>query len=131
MAGIQKTQLFVGFSTDGRRASESTIYDEELVKQDLRNHFFTRKGERVMLPEFGSIIWDLLFEPFTDGVIEDIRADAIEIINQEPRVVLQDIDITEFEYGVRMEVKLLYQPFDALGTLELEFDRRLQERGNI
>lgn len=130
MAGIQKKQLFVGFSTDGRRASDSTIYDVELVKQDLRNHFFTRKGERVMLPEFGSIIWDLLFEPFDDGVVEDIREDAVDIINQEPRVQLQNINIIEFDYGVRLEAELLYQPFDSVGTLALDFDRRLLERGN-
>ena len=130
MAGIQKKQLFVGFSTDGRRVTSSTLYDEDLIKQDLRNHFFTRKGERVMLPDFGSIIWDLLFEPFTDGVIDDIREDALEIINQEPRVQLQDLQVTEFDFGVRLEIKLLYTPFDAVGTLELDFDRKLLERGN-
>lgn len=129
MAQEQRSQLFVGFSSENKRPSDTTIFDIELIQQDLRNHFNTRKGERVMLPEFGSIIWDLLFEPFTEGLIEDIKDDVTDIINFDSRVQLQDITVNDFEYGLIVEVLLLYTPYNATGTLSLTFDRRLAERG--
>ncbi len=57
--------LYNGFSTlNGSKKFKLT--DFELVKQDLQNHFGIRKGEKLMNPEFGTIIWDLLFEPLNE-----------------------------------------------------------------
>ena len=39
----------------------------------------TAKGERVMMPEFGSIIWDYLYEPLDETNKQIIEADAKEI----------------------------------------------------
>ena len=50
---------YKGFSTVAGVKSNQ-LYDLDIIKQDLINHFYTRKGERVMNPDFGSIIWDLL-----------------------------------------------------------------------
>ena len=41
------------------------------------NHFGTRKGERVMVPEFGTIIYDMLMEPMDSKVKKLIIDDAI------------------------------------------------------
>jgi len=51
--------IFKGFSTVNKVKAPYTLTDMALVKQDLLNEFNTRKGERVMRPNFGSIIWDL------------------------------------------------------------------------
>jgi phage baseplate assembly protein W len=42
------------------------LTDMELVKQDIINHFNIRKGEKLMNPNFGTIIWNVLHEPFTE-----------------------------------------------------------------
>jgi phage baseplate assembly protein W len=42
------------------------VTDAELVKQNLYNHFNVRKGEKLMQPNFGTIIWNMLFEPLTE-----------------------------------------------------------------
>ena len=47
-------------------------YDFELIKQDLINHFHIRQGEKLSDPGFGTIIWDMLFEPFTSDVQDAI-----------------------------------------------------------
>jgi hypothetical protein len=44
------------------------LYDIQLIKQDIINHFHIRQGEKLSDPKFGTIIWDILFEPFTDDL---------------------------------------------------------------
>ncbi len=51
----------IGFSTYGKRTPPYTEEGIELAKQDLLYAFQTRLGERVMRPNFGTIIFDLLF----------------------------------------------------------------------
>ena len=66
--------IFRGFSTVDNIRAPYSLYDDDLVKRDLLNEFQTRKGERLMRPDFGSIIHDLLMEPedtFTETEIED------------------------------------------------------------
>ena len=121
------TTLFRGFSTIGAGPRNNELTDIDLVKRDILNQFYTRKGERVMMPNFGSIIWDLVFEPLDETNKEAIKNDAITIINSEPRVELSDVQVIEFEHGVRLELDVLYTPFNAFGRLEVEFDRRARE----
>ncbi len=117
-------RLFRGFSSIDQIKPGTEITDIDLVKRDLLNHFFTLRGERVMRPESGSIIWNLLFEPFDGTTREAIIADVQSIIAQEPRVELEKLDILEFEHGIRLNIALFYTPFKAFGTFEVEFDRR-------
>ena len=59
-----KEVTFKGFSSKADKRNFK-VYDFECVKQDLINRLSVRKGERVENPEFGTIIYDVLFEPFT------------------------------------------------------------------
>ena len=60
---MAKIPVFGGFATN---QTSKKVFDVELVKQDLLNHIYTSKGQRVMNPEYGSIIWDLLFDLKTE-----------------------------------------------------------------
>ena len=66
-----KTVTFKGFSSKAEKQNFK-VYDFECVKQDLINRLSVRKGERVENPEFGTIIYDCLFEPFTDSLKDQI-----------------------------------------------------------
>lgn len=125
---IKKNKLFSGFNTKNRKVGSFLLHDVDLIKRDLLNHFNTRKGERVMLPEYGSIIWDLMFEPLTDGVREDIIDDAIRIVNLDTRAELQDINVVDLDNGFRIEISLLFTPFNVLDTFSVDFDKRSQNR---
>lgn len=122
---IVRTRLFRGYSSvDITNPNNAELVDIELIKRDLLNHFHTIKGERVMRPDFGSVIWDMLFEPFDDLVREAVISDARDIISQETRVELNSLDVFEFEQGLRIDIEVTYLPFNVVGTFEVDFDRR-------
>ena len=118
---------FIGFSTVGRIKPPYTLIDFDLVKVDLLNHFNTRKGERVMLPEFGTVIYDLLMDPLDDMTKDLLREDVIRIIKSDPRVEMVDLIITELEHVILLEVELLYLPNGVTETIAIQFDIELQE----
>lgn len=82
--------LYKGFSFKNWQRDKSFVMtDVDLVKQDLLNHIFTRRGERVGQRGFGTIIQDLLFEPFDDNTVV-LASDQIKSVLQfDPRVILQ------------------------------------------
>jgi phage baseplate assembly protein W len=74
--------LFAGFSTKNKKAINHVLTDKDLVVEDLMNHIMTRKGERVMLPNYGSIIHDMIFEPLTSETTELIEvSDSDHTVN--------------------------------------------------
>lgn len=65
------------------------------VKSDLLSLLLTTPGERVMLPEFGTPLKDLMFDPNDSMVIERAKDMIIKSINTwEPRITIDQIDIT-------------------------------------
>ncbi len=53
----------------------------------------TAPGERVMRPQFGCRIWELLFEPITPNLL-GLMAQAVRdaLAQWEPRVVIEDVN---------------------------------------
>ena len=113
--------LYKGFSTVNRN-KKFRVTDVELVKQDLLNHFGIRKGEKLMQPNFGSIIWSLLFEPLDDHNNQLIVEDVTRIVGYETRLGLQNITIVSQDYGIQIELDLIYIPLNQATTLSLQFD---------
>lgn len=114
---------FKGFSTVDRTWGNFKIYDIELAKRDLLNEFYTRKGERLMSPTFGSIVWDLLFDPLTEETIELIKEDCLRIVTKDPRLELRDFNIEDEEHTIRVSILLNYVPTTTLTELVAVFNR--------
>jgi phage baseplate assembly protein W len=70
------------------------LTDIPLVERNIMNHIFTKKGSRVMMPTFGSIIPELLFEPLDDTTIFRCKTEIERIVNYDPRVKLNEIITT-------------------------------------
>lgn len=119
----KRSQFYRGFSTVDNTVADTRIYDFKLVKQDILNQFNVRKGERVMNPEFGTIIWDVLFEPFTDAVKNEITDDITKIVTSDPRASATNINVIEQEYGMLLEITMVYADSDQSEVLKLNFDR--------
>lgn len=113
---------YKGFSTYNRLRKYS-INDFDLVKQDLFNHFHIRKGEKLMNPNFGTIIWDLLFEQHTDALRDAIEDDIKRIVSYDPRILAEKITVTEFTDGIFIELDIKYVMTNQLSKMVMQFDR--------
>lgn len=113
--------LFKGFSTVDKVRAPYTLTDADLVKRDLLNHFYTRIGERVMRPTFGSVIWDYLMEPEDPETQEIIKEDIERIVRSDPRVEFQEVNLTILDHTIQAEVKIKYVLLNSTDTLFLEY----------
>lgn len=118
----QSAFTYKGFSSQETKLSFK-LYDIDLVKQDIINHFYIRKGEKLMNPEFGTIIWDLLFEQFTEEVKKLITADVEQIINYDPRIAINGVTIDSTDMGIRIEADITYIPFNINERMTFNFDK--------
>ena len=116
-------RAYRGFSTVNTNTQGFTLYDFELIKQDIINHFHIRKGEKLSDPAFGTIIWDVLFEPFTDEVRDAIIENVTDIINYDPRVQAEDVLVDSYESGISVQCSLTYLPYSISDQLAFRFDQ--------
>lgn len=121
----QTNHFYKGFSSVDDTNLNSSLYDFELVKQDILNHFKTKKNERLMNPAFGSIVWDLLMEPLTDQIRISLIDDIKSICNFDPRVTTDKIDIVEYPSGFTVEITLVLKNTNQSSQLKLAFDQKL------
>ena len=113
---------YKGFSSNETK-NNFKLYDIELVKRDLMNHFYIRKGEKLENPNFGTIIWDMLFENFTSEVRRLITEDVEQIINYDPRVKVNTLTIDSTDQGIRIQADVVYLPFNINERMTFDFDK--------
>ena len=113
--------MYKGFSTIGQN-KKFRLTDFDLVKRDVLNHFYIRKGEKLMNPKFGTVIWNLLYEPFTDDLKSVIQADIKSIATYDPRVSFDNIIVTEFDQGIQILLELRYLQTNQSNLMNLQFD---------
>ena len=96
----QKTFLGTGWSFpptfDRSVGTVQMTSDETDIARSLQILLSTRKGERVMQPEYGCNLDELIFEPLTTTFktyIRDLIATAI--LYYEPRIEVERIDLDE------------------------------------
>ena len=115
--------MYRGFSTVGRNR-KFRLTDFELVKQDLINHFYIRKGEKLMNPDFGTIIWNVVHEPLTEDLKSVIVTDIKSIASYDPRISIDNVVITEYDQGIQIELQLRYVQTNQSNLLNLQFNNQ-------
>lgn len=112
-----------GLSTIDISTKETKLFDLALVRQDILNHFHIRLGEKLERPEFGTIIWDILWEPFTENIKSAVTKNVLDIISSDPRVTVNNVTVTSYEYGIQVECELTYLDYSISEFLRLQFDK--------
>lgn len=122
---MTQKRFFVGYSTIGNSKNRSwVLYDLDLIKRDLLNHFMTRMGERPMRPEFGCAIWDMLHEQLTADIVDRIEEEVRRIVNLDSRTEVRNVRTQTYEHGIVVIVDLYYRPYDMVEKFRVEFDAR-------
>ena len=72
-----------------------TEFEAQEIKADLIHLLLTRKGTRYYLPEFGTRLYEFLFEPFDGLTFNAIESDIRDAVSQfMPNLLLNNITIT-------------------------------------
>mgnify|MGYP006302034373 CR=1 FL=1 len=121
----KKIQFYKGYSTVNPANPTSKLFDLELIKQNIINTFNTRRGERVMNPAFGSIVWDAIMEPMTPVLREALNNDIKNICNSDPRAVATEMKLTEYPSGYIIEVTMKLKGTDQTSNMIMTFDQNI------
>tara|TARA_B100001109_G_C18534490_1_gene322164 strand:- start:51 stop:500 length:450 start_codon:yes stop_codon:yes gene_type:complete len=104
--------------------SQTTL---EQTGSNIKNLLLTSKGERVMQPEFGSRLRDLLFEQYTEDLDQRIKEEIQESISfWLPHITIAKVDIIQDETNlnqtkVDIDFSLNYEP-NRFDSITLNFD---------
>ena len=112
---------FKGFSSRADKRNFK-LYDFEVAKQDMINRLSVRKGERVENPEFGTIIYDAIFEPFTEELKDALVADITANLNADPRISTNEILVNDADKGIAIQATITYVPLNITEKLRFNFD---------
>lgn len=124
---ITRKPYFVGFNTVGQPAPPYNLNNIELIKRDIENTFATPLGSRVMLPNFGTRIYNYLFDPFDEYTKNAIIADAVNVIQSEPRVELVSVDAFQEDQALNVVMVLLFKPESITDNLFVTFSLKDRE----
>jgi phage baseplate assembly protein W len=124
---ITRPPYFVGFNTVNQPNPPYSLTNIELVKRDILNHFATPMGSRVMLPGFGTRIYEMLFDPFDEYTKNAIIEDAVRVVKSDPRVELSAVDVFQEDQALNVVMVLLFKPESVTDNLFVTFSLKDRE----
>lgn len=114
-------QTFIGFNTVNQ-FKKFTLTGENLIKRDLINAFNIRQGSLPGRPEYGTVIWDYLFEnkveDLQDGIVREIQ----RVAGGDPRIYISDVQVFPQDNGMLIQIQLQLVPSTDVERLALFFD---------
>jgi phage baseplate assembly protein W len=124
---VTRTPFFVGFNTVNQPNPPYSLTNLELVKRDILNHFATPMGSRVMLPTFGTRIFEYLFDPFDEYTKNAIIEDAVRVVGEDPRVELVSVDVFQEDQALNVIMVVLFKPESVTDNLFVTFSLKDRE----
>jgi phage baseplate assembly protein W len=118
-------RLYKGYSSHEYATNKTfSLTDMELVQVDLLSHIYTRKGDRIMMPNFGTRIPDMVFEPLDDFTLAIINEDLRAVVAYDPRVNLLNLVITPLQDSntITASLTLLYVELNLVGNMDININ---------
>lgn len=113
---------FIGFNTINS-PKKFTLLDYDLVKQDLLNALNIRQGQVVGRPEYGSIIWNFLFENQTQEIETGIVNEIQRVAGGDPRIFVGGIEMFPQDNGILIQIEVTIVPGTTAQQLNIFFDQ--------
>lgn len=93
------TGIGINIPFDGATGLNTTFTSRDALKANLINFLLTGKKERVMNPSFGSGLRELMFNPLTEDLVDDIE----EIIIGGVNTYFQQVRINDLQVNLLQE----------------------------
>ena len=113
---------YIGYNTINQ-VKKFTLTDSELVKRDLLNSIMIREGEMPGRPEVGTNIWSYVFDPNTNDVVRKIKAEIQRLIDADPRIQAEEINVFAKDHIILIEMNVRILPSVDLEVINLIFDQ--------
>jgi phage baseplate assembly protein W len=113
---------FIGFNTIDQ-PKKFTLLDFPLIKRDLLNAFSIRQGELVGRPDYGTNLWDYIFENQTQEVESAIVNEVQRVAGGDPRIYIQNIELFPQQNGILIQLELSVVPSTDAERLAIFFDQ--------
>ena len=113
---------YTGYNTINQ-VKKFTLTDSELVKRDLLNSIMIREGEMPGRPEVGTNIWSYVFDPNTNDVVRKIKAEIQRLIDADPRIQAEEINVFAKDHNILIEMNVRILPSVDLEVINLIFDQ--------
>ncbi len=114
-------QQFIGFNTQGQ-FKKFTLTGADLVKRDLLNAFNIRQGQLPGRPDYGTVLWDFLFENQVEELQTAIENEVQRVAGGDPRIYISDIQVFPQDNGILLQLELTILPSTDAEQLALFFD---------
>lgn len=98
------------------------MVDQQLVIQDFINALNIPKGQKVGQPEYGTTVWDYVFEPNTADVQFALENEIRRVASQDPRMIVNFVKAYPQENGILIEVEFAVNPFNQATFLNVFFN---------
>jgi phage baseplate assembly protein W len=114
---------FIGFNTQDQY-KKFTLLDEDLVKRDLLNGLNIRQGQLPGRPQFGTTLWDNLFENQSPALVNAIEREIQRVAGYDPRIQISDTQVFPQENGMLIQVQLVIVPGTTAQQLSIFFNQQ-------
>lgn len=114
--------VYTGTTFDTTLAVGFRRTNADLIKIDLINHLFTRRGERVMMPNYGTALQDLLFESLDDLLKTRVANEIQTVLDADPRIELLNMSVSADEQYNKLTVDILVRfiELDVIDNINLD-----------
>lgn len=117
------TGLGFSFPMSGNAVFSTTYTTRDVVRANLINWILTNKGERVMRPEFGANLRELIFEGITEGSQDIFEERITNTISQEfPMVEVVKVNFIRDEDRHSINFVLEYKVMNTESIDELNIE---------
>jgi phage baseplate assembly protein W len=114
---------FIGFNTQDQY-KKFTLLDEDLVKRDLLNGLNIRQGQLPGRPQFGTTLWDNLFENQSPALVTAIENEIQRVAGYDPRIQIMEVQVFPQENGILIQVQLAVVPNSTAQQLSIFFNQQ-------
>lgn len=116
---------YIGFNTIDQ-FKKFTLTDFDLIKRDLLNAFTIRQGELPGRPQYGTVMWDYLFENQITELQRNIEVEVQRVCGGDPRLQVSQVAVFPQDNGFLLQLEVIIKPTTTAEILSIFFD--LQQR---